>query len=186
MQEEGNAQEFSLFQEKRKPRVLPVDEANISKSPKAYKAKQRTTGFARGHLSREAQEIDPQTRVLAACRHGRTRSKATFAVLRGLGYEKVSILGITDAGVEKEEKMRLIEESQIILCAQGDIVGEVRILAERMGIDLSEKEILNLELTARDHWVLGSENLSYRIRRKSMDKIKRKLISLGFVSREEK
>lgn len=48
---------FLLFQERRKPST-GRDEADRNKSPKAYKAKQRTMGYVRGYLFRETMKFD--------------------------------------------------------------------------------------------------------------------------------
>jgi hypothetical protein len=70
-------------------------------------------------------EIPKHIKILCICEHGNSRSKYLARSIAALGYEHTRILGIRDATISRSEKMRTINEHEVIVCASGTTRAEV-------------------------------------------------------------
>lgn len=97
--------------------------------------------------------LPKDTKILCVCSHGNSRSKAIARALMRMGFSNAQTLGINDYQVPRQEKIKLITEHQLVVCATSTEASQVRRLLARTPhsvdvVTIALNEVLHARLCA--------------------------------------
>lgn len=94
-------------------------------------------------------DLEKQDAILCVCAHGNSRSKHLARVLRDVGYEHATILGISDSFLSGREKLAQIADAKLIIAATStDAAALRRFLSIH---HQPEKMIVELDIPEKTH-----------------------------------